>query len=320
MNLVNDIFGTNLNDGVQLAIIFAVLLIVLLLVVWLIRVVFGNNVSRIAKNRQPRLAVTDAAIVDDKRRLVLVRRDNVEHLILIGGNSDVLIESNISRVTPVQVPKTENIAKTTIERTTQKTTQINSELKERSVENPPKAFSAVANGANVASKVGKNSTSGLKAIGAGAIAAVTGSAVNTAGAATSVSSNVAAAAKGTVSTIGDASVSVANSAQKSVIETATKTSKAANNVMKDTTSELKSTFRAEKTAEEIADVEGTSVADVPIFDKIKELNLIQKSASQKSAAEIDLEKVLADDATISDTSTGEDDMQKILDELTAEVK
>jgi len=316
MNLVNDIFGTNLNDGVQLAIIFAVLLIVLLLVVWLIRVVFGNNVSRIAKNRQPRLAVTDAAIVDDKRRLVLVRRDNVEHLILIGGNSDVLIESNISRVTPVQVPKTGNIAKTTIERTT----QINSELKERSVENPPKAFSAVANGANVASKVGKNSTSGLKAIGAGAIAAVTGSAVNTAGAATSVSSNVAAAAKGTVSTIGDASVSVANSAQKSVIETATKTSKAANNVMKDTTSELKSTFRAEKTAKEIADVEGTSVADVPIFDKIKELNLIQKSASQKSAAEIDLEKVLADDATISDTSTGEDDMQKILDELTAEVK
>lgn len=316
MNLVNDIFGTNLNDGVQLAIIFAVLLVVLLLVVWLIRVVFGNNVSRIAKNRQPRLAVTDAAIVDDKRRLVLVRRDNVEHLILIGGNSDVLIESNISRVTPVQVPKTGNVAKTTIERTT----QINSELKERSVKNPPKAFSAVANGANVASKVGKSSASGLKAIGAGAIAAVTGSAVNTASAATSVSSKVAAAAKGTVSTIGDASVSIANSAKNSVIETATKTSKAANNVVKDTTSELKSTFRAEKTAKEIADVEGTSVVDVPIVDKIKELNFIQKSASQKSAAEIDLEKVLADDATISDTSTGEDDMQKILDELAAEIK
>lgn len=104
MNLVNNIFGTQLNDGVQLAIVFGTLLVLLLLVVWLARAVFGNKVTRMAKNRQPRLAVTDAAIVDDKRRLVLVRRDNVEHLLLIGGNSDVLVESNISRVTPVQVP------------------------------------------------------------------------------------------------------------------------------------------------------------------------------------------------------------------------
>ncbi len=47
------------------------------------------------KNRQPRLAVLDAAAVDTRRRLVLVRRDEVEHLIMIGGPTDIVIESRI---------------------------------------------------------------------------------------------------------------------------------------------------------------------------------------------------------------------------------
>jgi flagellar protein FliO/FliZ len=47
--------------------------------------------------RQPRLAVIDAASVNGTRRLVLVRRDNVEHLLLIGGPTDVVVEPNIDR-------------------------------------------------------------------------------------------------------------------------------------------------------------------------------------------------------------------------------
>jgi hypothetical protein len=41
--------------------------------------------------------VIDAASVDARRRLVLVQRDNVEHLLLIGGPTDVVIEPNIDR-------------------------------------------------------------------------------------------------------------------------------------------------------------------------------------------------------------------------------
>src|SRR3569833_2218283 len=48
-------------------------------------------------SRQPRLAVIDAASVDGRRRLVLIRRDNIEHLLMIGGPSDVVVESNIVR-------------------------------------------------------------------------------------------------------------------------------------------------------------------------------------------------------------------------------
>jgi flagellar protein FliO/FliZ len=49
----------------------------------------------------------NAASVDGRRRLVLVRRDDVEHLLLIGGPTDVVVESNIDRtgaVAPAPVP------------------------------------------------------------------------------------------------------------------------------------------------------------------------------------------------------------------------
>src|SRR5690606_1835507 len=58
---------------------------------------FGTFVAG-GRNRKTRLAVMDAAAVDSHRRLVLVRRDDVEHLILIGGPSDVVVEQNIRMV------------------------------------------------------------------------------------------------------------------------------------------------------------------------------------------------------------------------------
>lgn len=77
--------------------IVAVALLALFFVFWLIRKRSNSTFIRGGKNRQPRLAVLDAAAVDTRRRLVLVRRDGVEHLILIGGPTDVVIESGIVR-------------------------------------------------------------------------------------------------------------------------------------------------------------------------------------------------------------------------------
>ena len=42
-----------------------------------------------------RLGIVEYCEVDQTRRLVLLRRDNVEHLVLIGGNQDMLVEGNI---------------------------------------------------------------------------------------------------------------------------------------------------------------------------------------------------------------------------------
>lgn len=48
------------------------------------------------RGREHRLVVLDAAAVDAKRRLVLIRRDDTEHLIMIGGPTDIVIETGIS--------------------------------------------------------------------------------------------------------------------------------------------------------------------------------------------------------------------------------
>jgi len=51
--------------------------------------------SILTTGRERRLDVIDHANVDGKRRLLLVRRDNVEHLIMTGGPVDVVIETGI---------------------------------------------------------------------------------------------------------------------------------------------------------------------------------------------------------------------------------
>ncbi len=45
---------------------------------------------------EPRLGVMEQASVDRQRRLVLIRRDDVEHLIMTGGPVDIVIETGIA--------------------------------------------------------------------------------------------------------------------------------------------------------------------------------------------------------------------------------
>src|SRR5260221_5124370 len=68
---------------------------------WLVRRFATNRLgANTNRGRMPRLAVIDAAAVDGRRRLVLVRRDNVEHLWMIGGRSDIVVDPNIVRAIP----------------------------------------------------------------------------------------------------------------------------------------------------------------------------------------------------------------------------
>jgi flagellar biogenesis protein FliO len=70
---------------------------------WLVRRFAGSRLgANTNRGRMPRLAVIDAAAVDGRRRLVLVRRDNIEHLLMIGGPTDIVVESNIVRATPAR--------------------------------------------------------------------------------------------------------------------------------------------------------------------------------------------------------------------------
>jgi hypothetical protein len=71
------------------------LLVIVLVIIKLVRsLTFGTFVAG-GRNRKTRLAVMDATAVDSHRRLVLVRRDDIEHLLLIGGPTDVVVERDI---------------------------------------------------------------------------------------------------------------------------------------------------------------------------------------------------------------------------------
>ena len=51
--------------------------------------------QRVRGRKGQRLGISEFHELDKTRRIVLLRRDDVEHLILIGGNQDVVIESGI---------------------------------------------------------------------------------------------------------------------------------------------------------------------------------------------------------------------------------
>jgi len=84
--------------GLRFLFAFIVVLGLIGLFAWLARRFGATNLgATTARGRQPRLAVIDAAAVDGRRRLLLIRRDNVEHLLMIGGPTDVVVETNIVR-------------------------------------------------------------------------------------------------------------------------------------------------------------------------------------------------------------------------------
>lgn len=74
-------------------------LVAALLLLAIFRLVVGRKLRMPGngRTRLPRLGIVDAFDLDRQRQLVIVRRDNVEHLIMIGGPNDLVIESEIIR-------------------------------------------------------------------------------------------------------------------------------------------------------------------------------------------------------------------------------
>lgn len=68
-----------------------IVLVVLLLLFFVLRSLGG----RVRGGKGARLGISEYHELDKDRRLVLVRRDDYEHLVLIGGAQDLVIETGI---------------------------------------------------------------------------------------------------------------------------------------------------------------------------------------------------------------------------------
>lgn len=99
---IESIAGPEFATALTWTIFALIALLVLLVVIRIVRgLTFGTFIAG-GRNRKARLAVLDATAVDSQRRLVLVRRDDVEHLILIGGPTDVVVEQGIKTTAPMR--------------------------------------------------------------------------------------------------------------------------------------------------------------------------------------------------------------------------
>ena len=94
MNFLTSLFGGSNNSVLTAIFALAVVIIAILLVLWLLKFLF-NATGNVARGRHRRLSVVDSLALDPKRQLLIVRRDNVEHLILVGGANDLLVEADI---------------------------------------------------------------------------------------------------------------------------------------------------------------------------------------------------------------------------------
>ncbi|MCX4194481.1 flagellar biosynthetic protein FliO, partial [Methylobacterium organophilum] len=93
---MQSVFGSDGSPIVQYIVIFAVIFTALAAIVFTVRRLTGRSLALPGRSgsrgRQPRLGIVDVYELDRARQLILLRRDNVEHLLLVGGPNDVVVE------------------------------------------------------------------------------------------------------------------------------------------------------------------------------------------------------------------------------------
>ncbi len=72
---------------------------------FLLLILIGSRLfgGRVRGRRGSRLGISEYYEIDKSRRLVLIRRDDIEHLLLIGGEQDLVVESEIG--SPLEAPQ-----------------------------------------------------------------------------------------------------------------------------------------------------------------------------------------------------------------------
>jgi len=98
-----------MDIGNYLRFVFALLFVLGLIGVLSIvvrRYGFGMTTPQRKKGQDRRLKLVEVLPIDTKRRAILIRRDAVEHLVILGPESETLIETNITPPAPDSIQKT----------------------------------------------------------------------------------------------------------------------------------------------------------------------------------------------------------------------
>lgn len=95
-------------DYIRFVLAFAAV-IGLILLMWAGLRRFGPSGTGLMTGRERRLAIVEVLPIDTRRRLVLIRRDGTEHLVMISQTGESVIESGItpprSAAAPTPLPE-----------------------------------------------------------------------------------------------------------------------------------------------------------------------------------------------------------------------
>ncbi|HZY67997.1 MAG TPA: hypothetical protein VFE52_05390 [Devosia sp.] len=95
MQFMTSLFGGSMGTLLNAAFALGIVIVLIVLGLWLLKMVTRAG-ERLGRAPEKRLQVVETASVDGKRKVVILRRDNVEHVIMTGGPQDLVIESDIA--------------------------------------------------------------------------------------------------------------------------------------------------------------------------------------------------------------------------------
>ncbi|MBV6656487.1 MAG: flagellar biosynthetic protein FliO [Devosiaceae bacterium] len=92
--MFESVLGETGGAVVQFVLALIVVIVLIVAVAWAIKR-FGGAQFGASQSGKAELEIVDAIVVDQRRRLVVVRHGRLEHLLLIGGGSDVVVERSM---------------------------------------------------------------------------------------------------------------------------------------------------------------------------------------------------------------------------------
>ena len=103
MQFITSLIGESGTTLVTSVLALVAVLALAVLGLWLLKLTMKST-STLGRGRNRRLAVVDQLQIDARRQLLIIRRDDVEHVIMTGGGQDVVVETGIPVVRASQSP------------------------------------------------------------------------------------------------------------------------------------------------------------------------------------------------------------------------
>ncbi len=113
MQFLTALFGGSENTILNAVFALGIVLLLILFGLWVMKFFLTASVN-VSRGRNRRLTVVESVQIDARHKVTIIRRDNVEHVIMTGGAQDVVLESGIAvekvgirRPAPAQAAQTQ---------------------------------------------------------------------------------------------------------------------------------------------------------------------------------------------------------------------